>query len=584
LNTSTHNTVEEVKSAVDIVEIVGNYITLKPSGGQRFKACCPFHQEKTPSFIVSRDRQSYHCFGCSKGGDVISFVQEIEGLTFPEVLQQLADKAGIQLPAYKGQGDQSGSDRQTFLDMTRTAARYYVKTLRDSERGQAGNNYLATRNLQDETIRSFGLGYIPDGWNQLVDVLRQEGYQEPLIAQSGLAKRKENGGLYDTFRNRVMFPIRDTSGRVVAFGGRDLGDSPAKYMNSPENTIYKKSRVLYGLYEARDALRTTKQAILVEGYFDLLRCVDAGIPNVVATCGTALTADQALLLKRYVPEVLLVFDGDQAGIQAALRGIGVLASSGLIVKALDIPDGMDPDDYILAEGADTFRRRAEEAEDFVTFYVRMNGDRSGSIEGRTDIAHEMFDIFKQIDDISRQDEYVRHLAEQLKLDPYKLLDEFRRVGKQQKFAQPDRSQTEVTHYVVNVHECDFIAVLINEPNELTYAREKLGNVRLPASPLWEVIEALFQEGTRDVLGRLESQGSRTLYAAASVSDNRWGENGHQLVDEFIQGHIRSTLEHQRSQFEEEMETAERSNESQKALLAAQKIIDLQKQIEDLKQL
>jgi DNA primase len=581
---STHNSVEEVKSAVDIVEIIGNYVTLKPSGGQRFKACCPFHQEKTPSFIVSRDRQSYHCFGCSKGGDVISFIQEIEGLSFPEVLQQLADKAGIQLPSYRGDGDKSASDRQALLDMTRLAARHYVKTLRDPNQGKAGNEYLNSRNLKEETIRSFGLGYIPDGWNQLVDLLRKEKFQDSMIAQSGLAKRKENGGLYDTFRNRVMFPIRDTSGRVVAFGGRDLGDSPAKYMNSPENTIYKKSRVLYGLYESRDALREHKRAILVEGYFDLLRCVDAGIPNVVATCGTALTTDQALLLKRYVPEVLLVFDGDQAGIQAALRGIGTLASSGLIVRALDIPDGMDPDDYILLEGADTFRKRAEEAEDFVSFYVRMNKGRSGSIEGRTDIAHEMFEIFKQIDDVSRQDEYVRHLAEKLKLDPYRLLDEFRRTGKQQKFVQPDRQRVEETQYVVNAHECDFVAVLINESSELKYAREKLSNVRLPASPLWEVIEALFQEGTSDVLGRLESQGSRILYAAASVSENRWGENGHQLVDEFIQGHVRSTLEQQRSQFEEEMETAERSNESQKALIAAQKIIDLQRQIEELKKI
>ena len=579
---STHNSVDEVKSAVDIVEIVGNYITLKPSGGQRFKACCPFHQEKTPSFIVSRDRQSYHCFGCSKGGDVISFVQEIEGLSFPEVLQQLADKAGIQLPAFNGKNDQSGSDRQDLLDMTRTAARYYVKTLRDPNRGSIGTEYVATRNLNEETIRSFGLGYVPDGWNNLVDVLRKEGYKDSLIAQSGLAKRKDNGGIYDTFRNRVMIPIRDTSGRVVAFGGRDLGDSPAKYMNSPENTIYKKSRVLYGLYESRDALRETKQAILVEGYFDLLRCVDAGIHNVVATCGTALTPDQALLLKRYVPEVLLVFDGDQAGIQAALRGIGILASSGLTVRALDIPDGMDPDDYILSAGADEFRKRAAEAEDFVSFYVRMNQDRSGSIEGRTDIAHEMFEIFRQIDDISRQDEYVRHLALKLKLDPYRLLDEFRRVGSQQKnTVRQEETRPEQTQYVLDAHECDFIAVLINQESELEYAKEKISNLRLPASPLWEVMEALFQDGSTDVLGRLEGEGARILYAAASVRENRWGENEHQLVDEFIQGHIKSTLESQRSHFEREMDMAERSNDDKNALMAAQKIIDLNKQIEQL---
>ncbi|MDK1020824.1 MAG: DNA primase, partial [Candidatus Hydrogenedentes bacterium] len=355
---SNRDLVSEVKAAIDIVEVVSGYLDLKPAGSGRFKALCPFHNEKTPSFHVNRDRQTFHCFGCDKGGDVFTFLEDIEGIDFREVLQNLAERAGIRLDAYAGPNKEAARERTELLKLQSFAARLYRATLVDEVAGRAGREYVRARGLSDETAERFGLGYVAEGWQRLTDAARTEGYRDVALEGSGLAKRGQRG-LYDHFRNRLMFPIRDVSSKVVAFGGRALGDDKAKYINSPESPVYRKSRVLYGLYEAREALRREKEAIVVEGYFDLLRCVDSGIENVVATCGTALTAEQAGLLKRYVSSVLVVFDGDEAGKRAALRSVGILVAAGLSVRALAPPEGLDPDDYLGKYGTEAFRQLAD---------------------------------------------------------------------------------------------------------------------------------------------------------------------------------------------------------------------------------
>jgi DNA primase len=277
--------------------------------------------------------------------------------------------------------------------------------------------------LKPETIKRFGLGYAPDGWSSLLDAARTAGFKEPVAEASGLARRGDRDA-YDFFRNRLMIPIRDVSNNVVAFGGRDLGDGTPKYINSPENALYKKSRVLYGLCEGRDAMRREKRAILVEGYFDLMRCFDAGIENVVATCGTALTPEQAGLIHRYVPEVVIVYDADAAGIRAALRGVGLLTDAGLTVRAMTLPDGKDPDDFIRAHGADAFRDLVDGALDFVTFYVRMSRDRLDTIEGRTTVAREIFTILASLNDELRRDEYLKRAARELNLHEWVCQGEF----------------------------------------------------------------------------------------------------------------------------------------------------------------
>ena len=308
MQTYNREIVQQVLAANDIVQVLGAALELKSAGSDRLKGLCPFHREKTPSFVVSRTRQNFHCYGCGKGGDVIDFVMEHEGLTFVEALRRLADRAGIRLPAMTERDNQAEAMRTRLLEFGKFARGFFQQTLTHPTLGRTGREYLVGRRLRDETVARFGLGYVPEAWTHLLDAAKQKGYSDKVLEASGMFKQGQRGGYYDFFRNRLMIPVRDVSGNVVAFGGRDLGDSPAKYINSPETTIYKKSRVLYGLHEARDALREKKRALLVEGYFDLLRCFDSGIENVVASCGTALTPEQASLVRRYVPEVVIVYD------------------------------------------------------------------------------------------------------------------------------------------------------------------------------------------------------------------------------------------------------------------------------------
>lgn len=508
----------QVLAATDIVELIGASLELKPAGAGRFKALCPFHHEKTPSFSVSRDRQTFYCFGCEKGGDALSWVMEHEGLPFPEALRKLADRAGIQLPAPTERDNKEDYLRRQLIELNSFAAGFYSGLLNDGLKGAKGRQYLKTRQLKEETIKRFGLGFAPEGWSNLLDAARAKGFKDAVLDASGLVKRGERGAFYDTFRDRLMVPIRDVSGNVVAFGGRDLGgESQAKYINSPETIIYKKGRVLYGLYDAREALRREKRAILVEGYFDLMRCFDAGVGNVIASCGTALTAEQANLVRRYVPEVIVLFDGDAAGVRAALRGIAILTSAGLTVRALTLPDAKDPDDYIRDRGVESFRALLDAAQDFVTFYVRMNQDRLETIEGRTDVAKEVFTIVQSLGDALRTDEYLKRAARELQLDEWSVRREYQSQLQRRdatvsvsaaRLPEPPRAK-------FTMDDTDFIAALLSGDELRARVREKLSGIMLKPGPLAEVLIALLNNNDGEAHGPFENPDAGRLYAAAA---------------------------------------------------------------------
>jgi DNA primase len=512
--------VNQVLTASDIVELIGASLELRPSGSNRFVGLCPFHNEKTPSFSVSRERQSFYCFGCEKGGDAVTFVMEFEGLSFMEALRKLADRAGIRLPAPSEREDKEDYLRRQLIDLGTFAARLYTDTLRDALKGGKARQYVKTRQLKEETIKRFGLGYAPDAWGTLVDAARVKSIKDPVIEASGLAKRGDKG-LYDLFRDRLMIPIRDVSGNVVAFGGRDLsGTAPGKYINSPENPVYKKSRVLYGLFEARDSLRSEKRALLVEGYFDLMRCFDAGVCNVVASCGTALTHDQAALLRRYVPEVVVVFDGDAAGVRAALRGVAILTDAELTVRALVLPDGKDPDDYIRDHGVEAFRALVDQSLDFVTFYIRLNGERLTTIEGRTTVAKEVFTIVQGIDDAMRVDEYLKLAARELQLDEWNVRREFAVLARQRQEDAPkaiaDAPREDEDQSKLVRDDCDFIAVLLSSEPLREMARKELAKVRFEPGPLAAVLEVLFADDRFvSKAQQFENEQAQRLYAAAA---------------------------------------------------------------------
>ena len=570
----------QVLAANDIVDLIGAYLELQPAGSGRFKALCPFHNEKTPSFHVTRDRQVYHCFGCGKGGDALSFVTEYEGLTFPEAMRRLADRAHIALPEVADGNARDQQLRTRLLELGKFAARTYRELLESPLKGGLGRTYLKGRALKPETVTRFGLGYAPEGWSFLHDAAVQKGFDEKLLLASGLVKMGDRGGNYDFFRNRLMFPIKDVTGNIVAFGGRALGDEDAKYINSPENAVYKKSRVLYGLVEARDALRREKRALLVEGYFDLLRCFDAGVENVVATCGTALTSGHAALIHRYVPEVVVVYDGDAAGIKAAMRSMAILTEAGLTVKALALPDGLDPDDYIRRDGADAFRQRIDQAQDFVTFYVGMSGDRVTTIEGRTEVAREVFAILAEITDEMRRDEYLKRLAHRLQINEWTCRNEYirhiRETERKAAFRRPESDRATKKAFVKD--DLDFVAALLYHEPMRRKAKDMLQNITMPENAVTELLRALFQSDGLDLAQRLTRDDAVQLYVAAANRDEAGAGDYELLVARRLARIRRDALETEDAHLQEELRAAERTTDTEKRDALLLRKVMIQKEI------
>ena len=361
--------IEEVRTRNDIVEVISGYVRLQKKGSNYF-GLCPFHNEKSPSFSVSPGKQMYYCFGCGAGGNVITFLMEYENQTFPEAVRTLAQRAGIALPEADDSKEarQADSRRARLLEINKEAAKYFYYQLR-TERGSVGMEYLRKRELSDETMNHFGLGYANKYSNDLIQYLKSKGYSEDLIRDAGLCNVDEKHGMYDKFWNRVMFPIQDINHRVIGFGGRVMGDGKPKYLNSPETEIFDKSRNLYGLNFARTSRKGN--VILCEGYMDVIAMHQAGFTQAVASLGTAFTSGQASLLRRYANEILLSYDSDGAGVNAALRAIGILKEAGMTGRVINLEPYKDPDEFIKALGGEEFQKRLDHAENSFFFELRQ---------------------------------------------------------------------------------------------------------------------------------------------------------------------------------------------------------------------
>ena len=361
--------VEEVRAKNDIVEVISGYLKLQKKGGNHW-ACCPFHNEKTPSFSVSGSRQMFHCFGCGVSGNVYTFIMKYENYSFPEAVKVLADRAGVQLPEteYNEETRRRENRRARLLEVNKEAAKFFYYQLR-SPRGRIGYEYLGKRQLSDETMHKFGLGYAGKNGAELVQYLRSKGFEDELIKEAGLASYSEKRGLVSQFWNRVMFPIQDSNHRVIGFGGRVMGEGEPKYLNSPETPVFDKRRNLYGLNFARTA--RSGNIILCEGYMDVIAMHQAGFTEAVASLGTAFTSGQASLLRRYAENVILAYDSDGAGVKAALRAIGILRDAGLTGKILHLEPYKDPDEFMKNLGKEAFEERIRDAEDSFSFELRM---------------------------------------------------------------------------------------------------------------------------------------------------------------------------------------------------------------------
>jgi DNA primase len=436
--------VEQLKSSIDIVKVVGDYVRLRRVGSTgRYLGLCPFHQEKTPSFNVNQTRQFYKCFGCGVGGDALKFVMEVEGLTFPEALKLLAERNGIPMPKRTEYSDAASKLSGALFEMHAIAAEMYHASLKGPQGGEA-RAYLQRRELSSEMIETFDLGFSDPGGQLLTRRFMDEGFTGDQLEASGLVRRRTEGGYYDAFRGRLMFPIHNESGKVIAFGGRSMreGDEP-KYLNSPETPIYKKTSVLYNLHRARDGMRKMNRAVLVEGYMDVIGVYAAGIKEVVASCGTALTNPQVRALHRHADTVIVNFDPDTAGANAAEKAIQLFLDEGMHVKVLSFGGGesglkLDPDEFVKQFGADEYRNRLDSA----STYFHWLADRARarfdmrSSDGRMDAFKFLLPAVQKITDKLERAAVANDLAGYLGVDPGLVLDQFKRSATDRRTVVP----------------------------------------------------------------------------------------------------------------------------------------------------
>jgi DNA primase len=464
---------EQVRARMGIADLVERYVKLKPAG-RNLKGLCPFHKEKTPSFIVTPDRGTFHCFGCGKGGDIFAFLQEIEAVDFREALQMLAEETGVQLasasrPPYETEQPQNGPSKSEAYRIHQIAMRYYYECIRGNE---AAVKYFKSRGLRAETVREFMLGYAPAGWNNLTGFMSSKGVDPAALVGCGLALQKEGGRPYDRFRERVMFTLFDAGGRPIAFAGRGLEpDSQPKYLNSPETNIYRKSRTLYGLHKALPFIKERNQVLVVEGYMDFLSLYEAGVRHAVATSGTALTAEHAQMMRRYVSQAVLVFDGDSAGVQAALRGVAVLMPANLDVRVILLPEGQDPDSYIRSAGNTAFEDLVNRAQDGFSFVLENAVSANG-----VDTAHAKSAVLDAIvplidstrDNVVRAD-CVKRTAERIGVGEPLVVQRLAPNGRRQSSA-PSAPSVPEQPYASRL-EGHFIHLLISHPELIPEAAE-----------------------------------------------------------------------------------------------------------------
>lgn len=420
--------IEEVRSRNDIVDVISQYVHLQKKGSSYF-GLCPFHNEKTPSFSVTPSKQMYYCFGCGAGGNVFTFLMEYENFTFGEAMEALAQRAGVQLPERQmsGEARREADRRGRLLEINREAARYFYMLLR-SEKGKAAYRYFSGRGLSPETMQKFGLGYSDKYRDDLYRYLRSKGYEDGILKDSGLVTIDERRGGYDKFWNRAMFPIMDANSKVIAFGGRVMGEGEPKYLNSPETPVFNKSRTLYGLHLARKTRRP--QMILCEGYMDVIALHQAGFDNAVASLGTALTEGHAGILRRYTKEVYLSYDSDGAGQKAALRAIPILRDAGITCKVINMSPHKDPDEFIKALGPEAYEERIARAENSFMYTLRMR-EKDFDLrdpEGKTAFYREAARMILEFPDELERDNYIEAVAAHYQVGFEHLRQMVRKVG------------------------------------------------------------------------------------------------------------------------------------------------------------
>ena len=562
--------VEQLKSSVDIVNVVGEYVKLRRSGANRYMGLCPFHSEKTPSFTVHVVHQFYKCFSCGAGGDVVKFVQEKEGLSFYEALKSLSERYGIPMPKRSGYADEDSKLRGALLAMHEMAEENFRANLQ-SQAGEEARKYIAKRGLAPETVEHFGLGYSDRSGRALVRLFEQRGFPVAQMEKSGLVGKREDGSLYDTFRNRLMFPIHNESGKIIAFGGRALSaDEKAKYINSPETDLYFKKKVLYNLHRAKEAVRKEDRVILVEGYMDAIGVTAAGFRNVVASCGTALTTDQVQAMKRHSHRIAVNFDPDGAGASAAERSIDVLLAEGMQMRIVELDGGLDPDEYCKERGAAAYQERVDGAKGY--FYWLADRARAKhdmrTPEGKVAVLNFLLPKVQNISDQLERMTIAGDVAAYIGVDRGMLLDRFRK-------AASERSEKAIVRPISPLRPDErmlVIALLTNAElrAEMIAPLRSLQTIdALPSRRIFQAIFTVQEAGGRvgfdEINGRLE-EADQNLLAQTVLNED--GEISREDVLAAMASMQRSEQQSLRAQLKTRIGEAERAGRLDEAMRLA----------------
>ncbi len=514
--------VEQLKSSVDIVKVVGDYVRLRKLGNS-YKGLCPFHNERTPSFNVHAVKQYFKCFGCGKSGDLINFVMEIESIPFYEALTMLAERNGIPMPKRSDYSDPESKQRATLFSAQEIAMEHFRQNLY-GQSGAGARSYLKNRGIGGDLAGEFALGLSLRGGGAITTLLQQQGFSADQIVESGLALRRDDGSLYDRFRGRLMFPIHNESGKVIAFGGRALeaGEEP-KYMNSPATVLYDKSRTLYNLHRARQPARNADRIVLVEGYMDVIGAWAAGVKEVLATCGTALTNMQVRNLRKYSGRIVLNFDSDAAGTNAAEKSIQMLLEENMHVRILELPEGLDPDEYVQKHGAESYRGQIEKAGNYFFWLADRARSRFDlkEAEGRIEALRFLLPSIQRIPDKMERAAVVNDVAAYLKLDAGLLLEQFRKAATNRQQAKLDKPRFDLPSV-----EKILVQGLINSAEARRQILEPLAALplfsQLAGKHIFESILAIERAGGPFRYGELEArltEEENTLMARLAFADD-----------------------------------------------------------------
>lgn len=485
----------EIQDKCDIVEVISGYIPLHPAG-RNFKAVCPFHHEKTPSFIVSPDKQIYHCFGCNSGGNVFNFVKEHEKIDFIEAVKMLAEKAGVKLPEYKRENSEDASFAGTAYSINDIAASFYGNALAKSIASSDARRYIEKRGIEDAVVKKFRLGYTDNSWKSLVDYLTQRGIKQDLILKAGLIFKGKDNVFYDLFRNRIVFPIFDVRNRVLGFGARVMDDSMPKYINSPETVVYKKGQHLYGLNFAKVDIKEKGFAIITEGYLDVITSHQYGINNAISSLGTALTVEQIRLLKRYTHNVVMVYDADQAGEMAAFRGLDLFLEEGMNVKIACLEKGHDPDSFIRKFGPRGFDVSIKKAKNILAYKLDILKEKfdTNEPEAKAEIVKEVLKTISRIKNAVIKAEFIKNLSAELAIKEEAVWEELKKIGKGPRFqssSEVSRSQAAKKPINVSPAEKILLRLMLEDANTVNVVKENLRPFDFKNPDIRHLVETLF---------------------------------------------------------------------------------------------